>query len=139
MPMGHKILQDHAHSFCQLLVGWRMSDDLTLLSGLPSGMLTIDALNGTCTHDTLGDLETHVAPEIAAWFAQRLAIHRIPTKDIVAATVTARVGVMTERGKNDSRCEFYWHCIGVIRTSDRTYILTLDESHTWLTEPGPFL
>lgn len=86
--MGHKVLQDHAYTFCQMFMGWRMQDDLAAFSKLPDGQLCINVLGGSCEHSKSGPLDTHIAGEIREWFLQRLATHHIPLSDIVAATLT---------------------------------------------------
>ena len=85
--MGHKALQDHAYTFCQMFMGWRMGDDLASFAKLPDGVLCINVLDGTCEHSESGPIETHIACELREWFLQRLAKHQIPRGDIIAATL----------------------------------------------------
>ena len=74
--MGHKILQDHAYTSCQMFMGWRMADDLDTFANLPDGTLTIDVLHGTCSHSESGPVQTHIAAEIAAWFSMAFAVRK---------------------------------------------------------------
>ena len=59
VSMGHKILKDHAHTICQMFVGWRMTQDLEIFATIPEGQLTIDVLRGECKHESLGPIDTY--------------------------------------------------------------------------------
>jgi hypothetical protein len=89
--MGHKVLQDHAYTFCQMFMGWRMFEDLGVLATLPDGKLTVDVLTGTCTHETVGPIDTYIAGEISAWFIHRLELHRIPVSDVLEAKLNVEL------------------------------------------------
>ena len=130
--MGHKILQDHAYTFCQMFMGWRMADDLDVFANLPDGILTIDVLCGTCSHDELGSIETRIAPEIAAWFLHRLDEHRIPRSDIIDATLTVSMDRRIPLPTLKRDITYDWTCDGSFRTKDREYHARLSEPHTWL-------
>lgn len=129
--MGHKILKDHAYVFCQMFFGWRMLEDVGTFASLPEGSLTIDVLAGTCHHDAVGMIETHIAPEISAWFSDQLAKRNIPASDVVEA----KLFVALKRGptaKGKLGVTFNWSADSVIKTADRTYTAHLAEPHTWI-------
>lgn len=126
--MGHKILQDHAHAFCQMFMGWRMHDDLRIFTSLPDGELFLNILDGTCEHSLVGMIDTYIAKEIKSWFLRRLDEHRIPVSHILAATLKV---TMTKPSKYNRGILFDWKCCGVIKTTDRDYLSHLEESHGW--------
>lgn len=130
--MGHKILQDHAHTICQMFVGWRMSQDLELFATIPEGTLVIDVLHGSCTHESLGPIDTYIAGEISAWFLHRMVIHQIAGSDILQATLTVQLNRIPPTSERHRGVTFDWHCDGLIRTVDRDYRSQLHEPHTWI-------
>jgi hypothetical protein len=132
--MGHKVLQDHAHVFCQMFMGWRMADDLETFSRLPDGKLLINVLDATCEHSEAGRIETHIAKEINAWFLERLQQHRIPLQDIVAAHLTIQMKT-TPPARRKRAITFGWTCDATIHTKDREYFAHLAEPHSWMTVP----
>ena len=130
--MGHKVLQDHAHTICQMFVGWRMTQDLKLFATIPDGTLQIDVLRGACTHESLGPIDTYIAGEISAWFKHRLAMHQIEESDILQASLDVVLKRLPQKSKRHRGVTFDWHCCGFIRTADREYRSHLDEPHTWI-------
>jgi len=130
--MGHKVLKDHAFTFCQMFMGWRMGEDLDTFSKLPDGQLTIDVLTGNCEHDSAGTVQTYIGPEIAAWFAHRLEQHHIESGEILLATLTVQIARPTPPAKGKRGITFHWKCKAQIRTSDRLYDAELAEPHPWI-------
>lgn len=130
--MGHKILKDHAHTICQMFVGWRMSQDLELFATIPQGQLSIDILRATCTHESLGAIDTHIAGEISAWFRHRMTVHQIAESVILQAILTVQLKRTPQTSKRDCGVVFDWQCEGIIRTIDREYRSQLHEPHTWI-------
>ncbi len=130
--MGHKVLKDHAHTFCQMFVGWRMSQDLSLFATIPEGELTIDVLQGTCTHDSLGTIETYIAGEISSWFKHRMTVHDVLLSDILEATLTVQLKRLPQKSKRHRGVTFDWCCDGCVKTTDREYKSQLREPHTWI-------
>ena len=133
--MGRKVLKDHAFTFCQMFMGWRMGEDLDTFSQLPEGQLTIDIMTGTCEHDSEGPVETYIGPEIAAWFAHRLVQHQIDRSELLLATLTVQMTRPTPPTKRMRGITFNWKCNAQIKTSDRMYAAELAEPHTWIPVP----
>ncbi len=129
--MRLKPLKSYAHALCQMLIGWRMQDDLTRFAQLPGGTLTVDALTGTCMHSVDGELTTDIGPEIAAWFRHRLDTDGIPVSAITIANVTADVHIATEQSRRNARVKFHWKCRSRITAGDREFTSELAEPHTW--------
>ena len=115
-----------------MFMGWRMGDDLAIFATMQDGMLTIDVLTGTCLHDTIGFVNTHIAGEISAWFLQQLEHHQIPISNIVAAGLTVRLIRIAQESKRKRGITFEWHCDGMVATVDRKYLAQLSENHTWI-------
>jgi len=129
--MGHKVLTDHANVFCQMFVGWRMTDDFVTLASLPDGVLTIDVLAGTCQHNHVGQVDMHIAREISAWFLDRLNKHHIPRAHIVTADLTVNMAKHPIESKRQRGVTFDWACQSRIQVVDRSYTGELYETHTW--------
>ena len=132
--MGYKVLQDHAHVFCQMFMGWRMADDLDLFARLPEGRLVINVLDSTAEHSEVGRIDARIAHEIHAWFLHRLDQHRIPLEEIKAAGLLVHVK-NTVRTMHKMRIAFDWTCDATIATKDREYSAHLAEPHTWISMP----
>ena len=129
--MRRKVLQDYANTFCQMLVGWRMGEDLETLSALPDGELSINVLSGEATHSVVGSLKLWVAEEIQAWFKHRLEVSGIPAGEIQLASISAQINtgrIATNRKKVVS---FDFTVTSQIETSDATYSGKLKETHQW--------
>jgi hypothetical protein len=135
--MGHKILKDHAHTICQMFVGWRMTQDLEIFATIPEGQLTIDVLRGECKHESLGPIDTYIAGEISAWFKHRLTAHEIEQKEILQAVLTVQLNRIPQTSKRHRGVKFDWRCDGFICTIDREYRSQLHESHTWIPAATP--
>jgi hypothetical protein len=128
-----KIIQDLANTLCQMLVGWRMSEDLEVLAALPDGTLSIDALSGSASHDIAGDLRLHIAGELTSWLAHRLSAHQIPLQAITVATVTASIRTDLLPTARNRIVSFDFSVRSVIVTDERSYIGQLQEVHRWHT------
>ena len=129
--MRRKVLQDYANTFCQMLVGWRMGDDLETLSELPDGELSVNILTGEAAHSLAGPLKLWVAEEIQAWFTHRLEVSGIPASEIHTASIIAQIStgrIATNRKKVVS---FDFTVASRIETSDTAYSGTLKETHQW--------
>lgn len=135
--MGHKILKDHAHTICQMFVGWRMAQDLEILAAIPEGQLTIDVLRGECQHESLGRINSSIASEISAWFKHRLTAHGIEQSEVLQAVLTVQLNRIPQTSKRRSGVTFDWRCDGFICTIDREYRSQLHESHTWVPAETP--
>ena len=129
--MRRKIIQDLANTLCQMLVGWRMGEDLEVLAELPDGILSINVLAGTASHDAAGMISIHIAGELQAWLSHRLSISQIPIQAISAADVVAKV--CTDRlATNRKRIvSFDFSVRSVISTDECSYTGQLHEVHRW--------
>ena len=129
--MRRKIIQDLANTLCQMLVGWRMAEDLEVLAELPDGVLSIDVLAGTASHSVGGAVQTSIAGELQAWLLHRLSVTDIPIAAICSAQITAHIctdRIATNRKKIIS---FDFAVESVIATDQRSYAGRLREIHHW--------
>jgi hypothetical protein len=135
--MRRKVLQDIANTLCDMLVGWRMGEDLETLAQLPDGTLTFDVLRGKVVHSTNGELALHVAGELAAWLEHRLETLNVPKGEILAARLTAQFA--TDRIKTNRKriVSFDWKCEGSVETDEKVYVGHLKEKHQWHTRLSP--
>ena len=129
--MGRKVLQDVANTLCQMLVGWRMGEDLEQLAELPDGVLSLNVLNGEARHSAAGPLDLWVAKELSSWLSSRLEILSIPISTISEASVQASINtgrILTNKRRIVS---FDFEVRSSVSTSDRTYFGKLQERHEW--------
>lgn len=90
--MKRKRLQHAADTLCQMFCGWRLINCYRDLVNLGSGVLTIDALAGTCEFNGRPIPQLSIAFELHAWLQQDLAAHRIPSEAIRQAFLVADLG-----------------------------------------------
>jgi hypothetical protein len=126
-----KILQDFANTLCQMLVGWRMAEDLEVLADLPDGTLVIDVVSGSAVHSVNGPLALYIAGELQAWLQHRLSESGIDRSGIERAVVMA--AIRTERiATNRKRIiSFDFAVDSTIVTAEREYRGKLCEVHHW--------
>ena len=129
--MKRKVIQHYADVLCHMAIGWRMGDDLEILSDLPSGRIHFDILAGQATHDTQGLIHLHIAAEMHAWFLERIQRDGISTEGIESATLDTDMN--TDRIKTDKKrvVSFDWRCHCIIATDEKTYEADLAYRHTW--------
>lgn len=129
--MKRKVFQHYADVLCHMAIGWRMGDDLELLSDLPSGTIHYNILEGRSAHDVHGEIDLRIASEMKAWLLERLSKDRIPVEAIQTATL--EVGMNTDRIKTDKKrvVSFEWQCRSVIATAEKTYRGELTDRHVW--------
>ncbi len=129
--MRRKVLQDIANTLCDMLVGWRMGDDLEVLSALPDGTLRFDVLNARVSHSVAGELKLQVADELAAWFEHRLKELKIDRAAVLGAELVADFA--TDRIKTNRKriVSFDWKCYSRVTTDEKVYEGQLKEKHKW--------
>ena len=136
MPLNRKVFQDFANTLPQMLMGWRMGDDLETLADLPDGVLSFDVLRGTATHSVTGAIALRIAEEMHAWLQHRLVSLHIPPDALIAATLSA--DFRTDRIATDRKriVSFDFRCSSCLRTADRIYQGQLHEAHTCHSRKG---
>jgi hypothetical protein len=129
--VNRKVFQDFANTLPQMLVGWRMGDDLEVLAELPDGTISFNVLTGTASHSIAGTVSLHVAAEMQAWLQHRLSTHHIPSDALQEATLVA--AIRTDRIATDRKriVSFDFACTSCLTTTDRTYEGELHEKHSW--------
>ena len=129
--MPRKVFQDFANTLTQMLVGWRMGDDLETLANLPDGTLSIDVLSATASHSAVSQLSLHVAKEMQAWLESRMVAFGIPTEALDVAVVIAHI--RTDRVATDRKriVAFEFNCESTLTSGPRTYVGALAEKHVW--------
>jgi hypothetical protein len=133
--MGRKVLQDVANTLPQMLVGWRMGDDMEALAALPDGTLDIDVLAGTAVHTVASLPELRIVGELHAWLKDRLEKEGILREQLTDAHLVA--AICTERIATDRKriISFHFACTCTIATKDRAYVGQLAEKHQWHSRP----
>jgi hypothetical protein len=125
-----KKLQDLANTLCDMLVGWRMGEDLERIATLPDGALEFDLIAGRVTHTIAGPVDLHVCGELAAWLKSRLDVLHIPVDSLRAATL--RADFRTDRVATNRKkiLSFDWKCRSRLATDEKEYVGHL-EKHEW--------
>jgi hypothetical protein len=129
--MRRKILQSFANNICHMLVGWRMHDDLEIIGNLPNGELSVNVIEGAAKHDQAGSLDLYIAKELQAWFLQELTTSGIPAEKIVSAEVKASVRTDRVDNKHKKVLAFVFEITSRIKTDERAYVGSLNETHEW--------
>ncbi len=129
--MKRKTLQDVANTRPDMLVAWRMAEDLDRLSDLPDGTLRIDLLRETAEHSEAGPITLHVVAELTAWLRDRLTALEIPLTELTQANLDTEI--RTNRITTDRKriVSFDLTCQSRLVTLQRTYEATLQERHVW--------
>jgi hypothetical protein len=114
-----------------MAIGWRMTDDLEILSDLPDGTILIDLLTGQASHSTAGEQNLRIAQEMQSWLKSRFEVDRISEQQILRAEL--RLASKTDRIRTDKKriVSFDWECDSLITTDQKTYEGHLREAHTW--------
>ena len=118
--MRRKILQDLANTVCQMVVGWRVGEDVDRIASLPDGTLSFDLLNGTADHSSGTKPELRIAGALEAWLKSRLVSENIDPSQLIAATLT----VQHKTGRNKSsrkRALSFFECQSLLVTDERRY------------------
>jgi hypothetical protein len=133
--MGRKVLQDVANTLPQMLVGWRMGDDMEALAALPDGTLDIDVLAGTAVHTAASLPELRIVGELHAWLIDRLEKAGLPRDQMTDARLVA--AICTDRIATDRKriISFHFTCTCTIATKERAYVGHLAEKHQWHSRP----
>jgi hypothetical protein len=128
-----KIIQDLANTLCQMLVGWRMTEDLEILAALPDGTLSIDVLSGTVSHDVAGDIQLYIGGELQSWLSHRFRVYLIPLQAVLAAMVTAQIRTDLLVTNRQRIVSFDFSIRSLITTNECSYIGQLQGVHRWYT------
>ena len=85
--MKRKRLKHYADIFCDMFMGWRLSDkDIEILQNFGSGKLQLDFLNEKLYfNDSELEIELYILREIAAWFKENLRKDNIDLQKIQEA------------------------------------------------------
>jgi hypothetical protein len=130
--MKRKIIQDYANTLCQMLVGWRMGDDISKFNSLESGKFTIDILNKKCLNNGNTVKGLHIVEELNAWFLDQLQNNSIPLSNIEQSVINADIEIeKTEEKKKALKTSLKWDIKCTIQTEEKVYEGRLKEIHTW--------
>lgn len=134
--MKLKALQGIANTLPEMIVGWRMSEDLDRLADLPDGVLRIDVLRERAVHSKAGPVELHIVRELSAWLRERLTGLDIPMSQLNEVRVEA--DIRTDRIATDRKriVSFDFDCHSRVATAERTYEAQRKETHKWHRRAG---
>lgn len=132
-----KVFQDFANTLPAMLVGWRMQQDLEVLSSLPNGRLTIDVLQGTASHSSGEPVSLWIAGELQAWLTSRMEQVQTPLESLDSATIAA--DITTDRISTNRKriVSFDFNCQSSLTSGSDTYLGSLVERHIWHNRVSP--
>ncbi|AFU99915.1 hypothetical protein [Simiduia agarivorans] len=129
--MRRKRLNHYADVMCKMFVGWRMGDDLEVLSDLPDGTIYVDLLTGSATHSVAGNLDLHIAKELQAWLRHESEKDNIDFTQLMSGGLEIDINtgkISTNRKKVVS---FNFDCRSSITTDEATYTAHVKDMHQW--------
>lgn len=129
--MARKVLQDVANTLCQMVVGWRMGDDVEKIADLPNGTIVFDVLLGEARHSSGAAPNLRVSDELRAWFRARLSGLNIAPAEVEAARL--EVAFKTDRIKTTRQTlvSFDFECRSSVVTAEKIYEGRLVEKHSY--------
>lgn len=131
--MRSKRLNHYVDVACKMFVGWRMGDDLEILSELPDGTITIDLLTGEATHSIEGPVQLHIAKEIQAWLQQQSKKENVDITKIEAGALDVDIDTGTIPTNKEKVVFFNFECRSFIKTNKATYQASLKNIGQWHT------
>lgn len=129
--MRRKVLQDLANTLCQMVVGFRMAEDMERMADLPGGTLSFDLLRETVRHSSDGELTLWITGELAAWLQARLCAEAIDPSRLLSAQLEVRFKVEKRETEKTRIVAFDFACRSLLATDEKEYRGTLDERHEW--------
>ena len=129
--MRRKILQHIANTLCPMLVGWRMYEDLEILSDLPSGTIEFDLLQAEAIHSQQGKIRLQITNELQSWMLNQFKENKIEIEKIQKVSLLAYMD--TDKIKTDKKSivSFHWSVNSEIATDEKNYKGYLKEAHQW--------
>ena len=131
--MRRKRLNHYADVVCKMFVGWRMGDDLEVMSELPDGTITLNLLTGDAKHSIVGGLDLHIAKEIQAWLQQQSEKEGVDVSQLKSATLEVDVDTGKVATNKKKVVMFSFECRSNIETDETSYQATVKDMHQWHT------
>ncbi|PHS03792.1 MAG: hypothetical protein COA78_17330 [Blastopirellula sp.] len=131
--MRRKRLNHYADVVCKMFVGWRMCDDLEIMSDLPDGTITLNLLTGDALHSIAGPLDLHIAKEIQAWLQQQSEKEGVDVAQLKSATLEVDVDTGKVATNKKKIVMFNFECRSSLKTDETSYQATLKDMHQWHT------
>lgn len=130
--MRRKIIQDFANTLCQILVGWRSGEDINTIGSLGDGIIKINLLNETFTHNHKEVKGLKIVGELKYWLVDQLKKYNIKLNDLESVLITSNTTIKKENKKNKAtKIQLNWNIICSIKTNEKEYLGKLAETHQW--------
>lgn len=141
-----KRLQHHADTLCHMFCGWQLGPDYKALTGMGSGALTIEVLQGTCMHNGADVEPLKMVEVLRTWLVEDLERHDIPVDSILKATLTVEFQTDRHVGQRDKStqwarptkefisCEL--RCSSQVVTEGKTYTSAFTDHEEWPSDFG---
>jgi hypothetical protein len=132
-----KVLQDLANALCDMLVGWRMGEDLERIAALPDGALEFDLIANQAAHTVAGPIDLWMCGELSTWLRSRFVELKLPFDSLQTATL--RADFRTDRIATNRKkiISFDWECRSRLVTDEKEYVGQLTDKHVWHTRLPP--
>ncbi len=123
--MRRGLLQDLANTACQMLVGWRLSEDIPWLIQQGRGDLDFHLLTGVTTLNGAAVEALHIGEEVRLWFMERLEDEAVPPGTVRSALLTCKFTAEAhdhKRRPGVGHIELAMQCRCEIATGDRVFV-----------------
>jgi hypothetical protein len=135
--MKRKILNHFVDVFCEMFLGWRLSnDDINTLLEYNNGKLKLDFWkNKIYYNNDVISIDLYIFEEIKAWFIQNCDKEKIDTNNILEAYITVGNKTIEEDVKKNSRTKrkikIDVNIIGYIKTDEKEYKCEKNKIGRW--------
>jgi len=116
-----------------MFVGWRMGNDLEVMSELPDGTMSLNLLTGEAHHSIAGQIDLHIAKEIQVWLEQQGEKEGVDISQLESATLDVDVDTGKVATNRKKVIMFNFKCRSTLKTDEATYQATLKDIHQWHT------
>ena len=129
--MRRKRLNHYANVVCNMFVGWRMGDDLEVLSELPDGKITVNLLTGNAYHFEVGEIDLWIPKELQAWLQDQSKKEGVDIGGIESAILEVDIDKNKVATNKKKVVMFHFDCNSLFTTSEACYSGALKEVHKW--------
>lgn len=114
-----------------MFVGWRMGDDLEVLSELPDGKITVNLLTGNAYHFEVGEIDLWIPKELQAWLQDQSKKEGVDIGGIESAILEVDIDKNKVATNKKKVVMFHFDCNSLFTTSEACYSGALKEVHKW--------
>ncbi|WP_444910576.1 hypothetical protein [Microbulbifer sp. TRSA005] len=131
--MRRKRLNHYADIVCKMFFGWRMSNDLEMMSDLPDGTIFVNILSGEAHHSISGAVDLHIAKQIKSWYKYQSKKDSIDISQLESAILEVDIDTGKVATNKKKIVLFNMECRSTIKTNDKTYKAMIKDMKQWHT------